>query len=217
MNNEREIYSELNLVKGSRRQKMKGKVELNLQNASQDLQWIEGNKSCKYLLSSSEKLIAGILGIFCLVLMYIVVKMIYFSPYSNCFWIIICNLSTAYHCRHCPKRWFTYSNNCYYISIEKKAWNESLMACASKKSNLLCIDDEEEMKFLNSLSLPSWVRVFHNSSDNPRMSINELCIFLHYKITESSSGKHNCAILHSSDLRTDSCGSPNTYNCKRKL
>uniref|UniRef100_A0A8C4M5W6 NKG2-A/NKG2-B type II integral membrane protein-like n=1 Tax=Equus asinus asinus TaxID=83772 RepID=A0A8C4M5W6_EQUAS len=94
------------------------------------------------LLSSSEKLIAGILGIFCLVLMYILI-LIFLD--SNCFWIIICNLSTAYHCCHCPKRWFTYSNNCYYISIEKKAWNESLMACASKKSHLLCIDDEEEM------------------------------------------------------------------------
>ncbi|KAF5912465.1 hypothetical protein HPG69_004135 [Diceros bicornis minor] len=90
MNNQREIYSELNVIKDSRRQQMKVTeqeiiyVELNLQNASQDLQRNEKNDLWKNFPSPPEKLIAGILGIICLVLMYIVVKMILFSPCNYC-------------------------------------------------------------------------------------------------------------------------------------
>nr|XP_025851338.1 NKG2-A/NKG2-B type II integral membrane protein-like [Vulpes vulpes] len=145
MNNQGVTYAELNIMKNSKRQQMKAKgtkcstsvteqeityAELNLQNASQDLQGDGKNYHCKDLPLCPEKLIAGILGIICLVLMSTVVT--------------IAGI-LFYHCGHCPKEWFTYSNNCYYISTERKPWTESLLSCASNNSNLLCIDDEEDM------------------------------------------------------------------------
>ncbi|XP_053055592.1 uncharacterized protein LOC106965688 [Acinonyx jubatus] len=98
-----------------------------------------------YLSSCPEKLIAGILGIICLVLMSTVV---------------ILAVNSAHHCGRCPEEWVTYCNNCYYISTEKKPWNESLMSCASKNSNLLSVDNEEDVvrfqmlpEFIKSLSV----------------------------------------------------------------
>uniref|UniRef100_A0A2K6FPM2 C-type lectin domain-containing protein n=2 Tax=Propithecus coquereli TaxID=379532 RepID=A0A2K6FPM2_PROCO len=139
MDNQRVIYSEMNLAKNSKRKRRKSKdtkssiseteqeityVELNLQNAAQDLPGNDKYYQCKDLLFTPEKLIAGILGIICLVVTT---------------GIITCNLSLAYHCGRCPEEWFTYSTNCYYISKELKTWDESVTACASNNSNLLYI------------------------------------------------------------------------------
>uniref|UniRef100_A0A671FAQ4 C-type lectin domain-containing protein n=1 Tax=Rhinolophus ferrumequinum TaxID=59479 RepID=A0A671FAQ4_RHIFE len=215
MNNQRVTYAELNLAKDSRRQQIKPKgtkssisvteqeityAELNLQNAFQDLQRNDKSYHCKDFPSCPEKLIAGILGVTCVVLLSTVVTIA---------------VTTSHHCGRCPKEWFTYSNNCYYISNERKTWTESHMACASKDSNLLLIENEEEEQFLSSISPVSWIGVFRNSSDHQWMLINGSPFKL--KIAELSSVGDDCAVLSLSGLQSSVCGSPKTYLCKRKL
>uniref|UniRef100_A0A8C9AJZ7 NKG2-A/NKG2-B type II integral membrane protein-like n=1 Tax=Prolemur simus TaxID=1328070 RepID=A0A8C9AJZ7_PROSS len=176
MKNQRVTYPGLNLAKDPKRQQRKSKggkssisvteqeiiqVELNFQNASQDLQGKEKTCYYKFSLLPPEKLTAEILAVICIVLVGSVLKMllINFSPH----------LSLAYYCGHCPEEWFTYSTNCYYISKEWKTWDESVMACASNNSNLLYIDNEEEMVRLNGLL--SLVHV-HALNTSPTLASN---------------------------------------------
>ncbi|XP_037369127.1 NKG2-A/NKG2-B type II integral membrane protein-like [Talpa occidentalis] len=146
MNNQGVTYAELKHAKNLKSQQMKSLVpessisitkqeityaEFNFQNASQDLQGNDNTYHCKGLPSPREKLIAGILGIICLVLILSIVA------------VIISNAS--YHCGACPKEWLTIFNNCYYISNEEKTWNHSITACASNNSHLLYTKNQEEM------------------------------------------------------------------------
>ncbi|XP_031506008.1 NKG2-A/NKG2-B type II integral membrane protein isoform X6 [Papio anubis] len=215
MDNQGVIYSDLNLPPNQKRQQQKPKgnsrstlvteqeityAELNLQKTSQDFQGNDKTNHCKDLPSAPEKLIAGILGIICLVLMASVVTIV---------------VIPSRHCGHCRKEWITYSNSCYYIGKEKRTWAESLLACTLKNSSLLSIDNEEEMKFLTAILSSSWIDVFRDSSHHPWVTINGLT-FKH-EIKESDNAEHNCAMLHVRGLFSDQCGSSKIYHCKHKL
>uniref|UniRef100_G1LZT8 Uncharacterized protein n=1 Tax=Ailuropoda melanoleuca TaxID=9646 RepID=G1LZT8_AILME len=139
MNNQGITYAELSQTKDSKRQQRKAKgtksstsvtereityAELNLQYASQDLQGNGKTYQWKGLLTA-WKLIAGVLGIICLVLMSTVVTIVVIT----CKLVISHTLCPAYHCGHCPKEWITYSNSCYCISTERKSCNETFSIC----------------------------------------------------------------------------------------
>ncbi|CAI9166246.1 unnamed protein product [Rangifer tarandus platyrhynchus] len=234
MNNQGATYAELKGVENSTRQEIKPKfskssismaeqeltyIELNLQNASQNLHGNDKNYHSKGSPSPPEKFIAGILGIICLVLMSILLTVIIVPPSTliqeQNYSCLITRLQKEYHYGHCPRDWLTYSNNCYYTSLEKKSWNESVRSCATKNSTLLYIDNEEEMKFLMSLSIISWIPVFREGRDQPWMWRNGSIFKL--KITDYLPDEHKCAVLSSGGIKAEGCQIPNAYNCKHKL
>ncbi|XP_075409457.1 NKG2-A/NKG2-B type II integral membrane protein-like [Tenrec ecaudatus] len=222
MNNQAILYSELNLTKSSKKQQKKPKdanapisttvqeityVELNLQNTCQDHENNKKNFHCR------EKLTAGILGIICIVLMAGVLVVKIRTPHT------IPTYSS--HCDGCMEDWFSYSNHCYNISTEKKNWTESRMACASKKSSLLIIENDEEMDFvlqqalLKSFLLSSWIGLTRKSTSHDWSWINGSIFKNNISVLENSNP--NCGFLQSTGLWADRCEAAKTYICKNKI
>ncbi|XP_010856965.1 PREDICTED: NKG2-A/NKG2-B type II integral membrane protein-like [Bison bison bison] len=194
MKNQKESYSEPSLVKDTRRQQMRDSP------------------------STQEKLIVVSLRIVCFVLMYTIVRVITSIPRTQISEqnksSMVTKLPNECHCGHCPKDWLTYSNNCYYASLEEKSWNESLISCATKNSTLLYIDNEEEMKFLMTLSIISWIQVSREGHGRPWKWLNGSTCKL--QITDNIPGEHNCAVQSLWGIKAEDCQFPNTYHCKHK-
>ncbi|XP_037369128.1 NKG2-C type II integral membrane protein-like [Talpa occidentalis] len=150
---------------------------------------------------------AEVLGIVCLVLVSTIVKTIV--------------LILRHHCGPCAKEWLTYSNSCYYISPEKKTWNESLMACAANNSHLLYIDNQEEMNFLKIFYIFPWIGVSRRTSGNNWVWTNGLVFsskLLTISASQESQGK-NCAYFNIQDTRlfTEYCSETKKYVCKHRV
>uniref|UniRef100_G3UGV4 C-type lectin domain-containing protein n=1 Tax=Loxodonta africana TaxID=9785 RepID=G3UGV4_LOXAF len=198
MNNQTVTYSELNLAKNPKRQQIKPTdSDRSISITEQEITYVELN-----FHGASQDLQKNDKNFHC--------KGMNNNDYSNNSYSF-----SASHCGHCPEDWLSYSNNCYYISSDKKNWTESQMACASKKSDLTYIDNEEEMKFIAFLSSLSWIGLSRKNRDYSWLWINGSPLYK--ELIDTSNNTYNCAMLFSSNLLSDSCGSSKTYICKHKI
>ncbi|CAO2606868.1 NKG2-A/NKG2-B type II integral membrane protein [Lemmus lemmus] len=223
MSNERVTYVELNVLKDSRNQKRQPRgtrssisvteqeityLEFNFQNTSPEHPSVCRDCCCKGFPSPPEKLITVILGIIGFALMVAVVLITTVAkPYNN--------FSSEHHCDPCPNEWMSYSHSCYYVSVEKKNWTDSLVSCKAKNSSLLYIDSKEEQEFLQSLSHFAWTSVFRESRDH--LWVWKKDSTFKPKIREVSHVEQNCVVLSSSGLTAEKCTGLYTYLCKHKI
>uniref|UniRef100_A0A8D0QN24 Killer cell lectin like receptor F1 n=1 Tax=Sus scrofa TaxID=9823 RepID=A0A8D0QN24_PIG len=59
----------------------------------------------------------------------------------------------------CPSEWLKYQEKCYWFSNEMKSWSDSHGYCLRRKSHLLIIQDQLEMKFIEHCksTLTKWI------------------------------------------------------------
>ncbi|XP_051061277.1 CD209 antigen-like protein C [Phodopus roborovskii] len=54
-------------------------------------------------------------------------------------------------CRPCSWDWIVFHGNCYFFSITKRNWTDSLIACQEVGAQLVIIESYEEQEFLQKM------------------------------------------------------------------
>uniref|UniRef100_A0A673YA22 C-type lectin domain-containing protein n=1 Tax=Salmo trutta TaxID=8032 RepID=A0A673YA22_SALTR len=60
-------------------------------------------------------------------------------------------------CDHCQEGWRYFDSSLYFLSTEKKNWEESRQDCLERGADLVMINSREEQTFLFNLHLKAWI------------------------------------------------------------
>ncbi|XP_074918780.1 natural killer cells antigen CD94-like [Chelonoidis abingdonii] len=172
-------------------------------------------------LAPAWRLIAGILGIFCLALL-IAVGVLAVNVFQIS--LVPCRQQDN-HTQHweiiqgwkflCPENWFPHGEKCYHFSTESKPWLESRKACSSHGSRLLLIENKEELDFISPLATFSWIGLSRDKTDRPWMWVNGTAFSTDQFAVKKGYIDGNCARVTGGELSSGPCKDENRYICEQ--
>ncbi|KAM9228879.1 LOW QUALITY PROTEIN: killer cell lectin-like receptor subfamily E member 1 [Dugong dugon] len=170
--------------------------------------------SGKDFLTLPWRLISGVLGVLCLLLLVtaIVVSLLTANSSSKQTPLTIQQKG----CHSCTKNWIWFRYSCYYFSKEQLTWRESQRACLAQNSSLMKIN-REELHFFSFNSF-FWIGVYHNGIDEQWLwengSVMSSDIFDHHRHQK----KQVCLSYKSRDVYSGgNCETKLNYICKNHL
>uniref|UniRef100_G3TFZ2 Natural killer cells antigen CD94 n=1 Tax=Loxodonta africana TaxID=9785 RepID=G3TFZ2_LOXAF len=111
------------------------------------------------------RLISGILGVICLLLMAILFVIFFVISWLHLNLHQITKGIIKYSdCCSCPEKWIGYRCSCYLIFNAEKTWAESRNFCASQNSSLLQLKSRDELDFLNYRRQFYWLGISYNET-----------------------------------------------------
>ncbi|XP_068510109.1 killer cell lectin-like receptor subfamily F member 1 isoform X2 [Anas acuta] len=122
-------------------------------------------------------------------------------------------------CELCPPGWQLHRGRCYYFSEEAVSWDDSQRNCLAKKSQLLVIEDEIEMEFIDNKEKDTkyiWIgskvedeKKQRNLLGDPRVKENRLA-------TSRIGTDENCAVYRKKNtIQMDNCQTLKKWICKK--
>ncbi|XP_056227452.1 CD209 antigen-like protein E [Seriola aureovittata] len=57
----------------------------------------------------------------------------------------------------CPQSWLMFGSSCYYISSQRKSWDDSRQDCVQRNADLVIINSRQEQNFLTGFTAVAWI------------------------------------------------------------
>ncbi|XP_034367757.2 killer cell lectin-like receptor subfamily B member 1A [Arvicanthis niloticus] len=120
----------------------------------------------------------------------------------------------------CPKDWYSHRDKCFHVSQASKRWKQSLADCDEKGATLLLIQDQEELRSLQSLikgkDISFWIGLSYTSTDRNWKWINGSTLNSDVLKITGDSTKGSCAAISGDKVISDSCDSDNFWICQKE-
>ncbi|XP_006141621.1 natural killer cells antigen CD94 isoform X2 [Tupaia chinensis] len=168
------------------------------------------------------RLVSGILGVICLSLMVTLGILLKNSlskesvrPASSP--PPITGHQEGADCCFCKDKWIGYQCNCYFISNERKTWEESRHLCASQNTSLLHLQSREELSFIDSGDAFYWIGLSYSQEREAWLWENGSALSQDLFPLSHTLNPKNCIVYARKNILDEPCGRKNRYICKQQL
>ncbi|NXE77380.1 CLC5A protein, partial [Cochlearius cochlearius] len=211
------IYADLNLPESTRPRlqnvtDVQGSVYVEVKIQSQDTNgaasYTPSGKSC-----CSRKCVAVLVAVITLLLVLAVCLILMYHPTASSPPDSETLPTTSEEGLDCPPCWEKNGKKCYFFSdkMEKKDWNASRKECTDMNSDLVIIDDMEEMDYLTSQLKSQYylLGLTYSMSEKKWKWINNM-EYRENTITGANHSDYLCAVIGPKKVETAPCGGSST-------
>ncbi|XP_062293194.1 C-type lectin domain family 17, member A-like [Scomber scombrus] len=72
----------------------------------------------------------------------------------------------------CPQDWLMFESSCYYISPQRKNWNDSRRYCLQNDADLVIINSTQEQAFLTGFAMAVWIGMTDRAKEGTWIWVN---------------------------------------------
>uniref|UniRef100_K7G850 C-type lectin domain-containing protein n=1 Tax=Pelodiscus sinensis TaxID=13735 RepID=K7G850_PELSI len=120
-------------------------------------------------------------------------------------------------CKVCPRDWLSYRNTCYWMSKESKFWSESSNDCETRTSQMLVIQDREEMEFIHNITQGTnlvWIGLTIQSPEQKWIWVDGSPLDQSlFPVTGSAEGT-SCGMIRRNRINSESCNTEFKWICQ---
>ncbi|XP_064859751.1 CD209 antigen-like protein A isoform X4 [Oncorhynchus nerka] len=125
--------------------------------------------------------------------------------------------------QHCQEGWRYFDSSLYFLSTEKKTWEESRQDCKRRGADLVIINSREEQTFVFNLHLRAWIGLTDSVTEGTWKWVDGTSLTTGYWSAgqPDDNGQEDCAEIYfrqDDPVKTwndDNCGTNHNWICEK--
>uniref|UniRef100_A0A8C0J2W2 C-type lectin domain-containing protein n=1 Tax=Chelonoidis abingdonii TaxID=106734 RepID=A0A8C0J2W2_CHEAB len=121
-------------------------------------------------------------------------------------------------CKLCPWDWLLHGNKCYWLSKESKDWTRSRDHCLGKSAQMLVIQNQEEMDFIQDVTQGSsyiWIGLTVTPAGGKWTWVDGSPLDPIFQVSGSAEG-NSCGWIRGSRIQSETCGAEFKWICQKE-
>uniref|UniRef100_A0A8C3RKD6 C-type lectin domain-containing protein n=1 Tax=Chelydra serpentina TaxID=8475 RepID=A0A8C3RKD6_CHESE len=131
--------------------------------------------------------------------------------------LFLCLFPDGSGCKVCPRDWLPHRDKCYWVSKESMFWSESFKDCEMRTSQMLVIQDREEMEFIQNITQGTnlvWIGLTIKSPEKKWTWVDTSPLDQSlFPVTGSAEG-NSCGMIRRNRINSESCNTEFKWICQ---